>query len=285
MLAATTLYFTPFRGNQVALFDGTKWSSFPFTERSLSLSGLAANTLYDIFLYDNSGTLTLEAVAWTNDTTRATVLVKQDGIYVKTGERHPTLPGTIRTTTAGQTEDSATKLYVYNENNQVPRKLKVVETVGQWTYNTSAWRAANNNVANRVGVVIGNVGPLVSLDLMVRMQGAGSGAVQGMAYDAVNTNHADVFPNVSINSLAASHLRHYPAIGYHYYQWVENGRGQTTNHVRLCSRCLPVRYSWGGDVMSTINVTKLHAESEKGRHSYRRRVERRADRLPAHSHR
>jgi|GEM_PF-857353 len=64
VLAATTLYFTPFRGNQVALYDGSQWTLFPFTERSLNLSGLAANTLYDIFIYDNAGTLTLEAVAW-----------------------------------------------------------------------------------------------------------------------------------------------------------------------------------------------------------------------------
>lgn len=309
VMAAATLYFTPFRGNQVALFDGAQWTLFLFTESSLSLSGLVANTLYDIFLYDNAGVLTLEAVAWnapdngvvtsisnasprvvtvpshtlsagqlvtiasnsvasnnatwrvggtitstqfrllnlngTNssapgsvgsggtwqradqNTTRATPLAVQDGVFVQSGAPAHRYLGTIRMgNLAGQSEDSATKRYLYNEYNQVARKLKVVEPEGQWSYSTSAWRAANNNLANRVGIVIGNVGPLVGLDLVVRMQGSGAGGAQGMAYDAVNTNHADVFPNVSTNTLAAGHLRHYPAEGYHYYHWVENGRGQ-----------------------------------------------------------
>jgi hypothetical protein len=188
------------------------------------LSGLA-NTLYDIFLYDNSGTLALEAVAWTNDTTRATALVQQDGVYVKTGDTTRRYLGTIRTVAAGQTEDSMTKRYVYNEANKVPRELRVIESVSSWTYSSSAWRAAHANNANRVGVVMGHRETPVHLDLMVRMTGQGSGGAQGIAYDTTTANHADVFPNISTDGHVSSHIVHCPAEGYHYYQWVENARG------------------------------------------------------------
>src|SRR3972149_4572660 len=61
---AATLYYTPYISDRVTLYDGTRWSIYNFTERSLSLSGLAKFQAYDIFIYDNSGTLTLESLAW-----------------------------------------------------------------------------------------------------------------------------------------------------------------------------------------------------------------------------
>lgn len=63
--AASTLYFTPFNGNRISLYDGTSaWTLNSFSETSLSLSGLIKGTLYDILGYLSGGTFTLEAVAW-----------------------------------------------------------------------------------------------------------------------------------------------------------------------------------------------------------------------------
>lgn len=61
--AATTVYWTPYCGSKVALYDGTRWKLYAFTERSLSIPS-AVFRLYDVYLYDSSGTLTLEATAW-----------------------------------------------------------------------------------------------------------------------------------------------------------------------------------------------------------------------------
>lgn len=229
--AATIVYFTPFQGNQIALFNGSTWSVFSFSERSLSLSGLVASRNHDIFLYDNAGTLTLEAVAWTNDTTRSTALVLQDGIYVKSGATTRRYLGTIRTTTtAGQAEDSVKKRLVYNEGKPVARKLVVKETTYSWTYATNAWRSANNNTANRVEVVIGNVGSIVDLNLACRMDGAGAGSNQSIGYDTTTSAIGDLFMTCSNNGNISAHLVHNPAIGYHYYQWVENGRGSSSTY-------------------------------------------------------
>ncbi|MGA1114793.1 MAG: hypothetical protein ACO3TI_07600, partial [Aquiluna sp.] len=101
--AKTVLYYTPYSGDYVALYDtvNTRWDLFQFTERSLSLSGLAANTNYDIFIYNNSGTLTLQAVAWATSgagtSTRASAITQLEGVWVKDSDKRRYL-GTIRTT-------------------------------------------------------------------------------------------------------------------------------------------------------------------------------------------
>ncbi len=63
--AATTLYFTPYNGSRISLYDGSSaWTLNSFSETSLSLSGLIKGVMYDIFGYLSGGTFTLEAVAW-----------------------------------------------------------------------------------------------------------------------------------------------------------------------------------------------------------------------------
>src|SRR3972149_4877028 len=77
--AATSIYFTPYIGDRIAIYDGTRWRLYLFAELTLALGTLTAALPYDVFIYDNAGTLTLEALAWTNGTTRATALVRQKG--------------------------------------------------------------------------------------------------------------------------------------------------------------------------------------------------------------
>lgn len=60
----STLYFTPYQGNRIALFDGTRWHMHTFSEISAAVPSTVWQ-LYDVFVYDNAGTLTIEFVAWT----------------------------------------------------------------------------------------------------------------------------------------------------------------------------------------------------------------------------
>lgn len=64
--AQSTLYFTPYKGNTIALWDGLAWTATTFTETSIVLSGLVAHTNYDVFGYLNSGVLALEIEPWKN---------------------------------------------------------------------------------------------------------------------------------------------------------------------------------------------------------------------------
>ena len=65
--AQSTLYFAPYNGNRVALYDGTRWKLYTFTECSVAVPSEKFRG-FDVFLYDNSGTLTLQTVNWDQTT-------------------------------------------------------------------------------------------------------------------------------------------------------------------------------------------------------------------------
>lgn len=61
---ASTAYFAPYNGNQIALFDGTRWKTLTFTQLTIPIGSLDRHRLYDVFLYDNGGTLNYELSGW-----------------------------------------------------------------------------------------------------------------------------------------------------------------------------------------------------------------------------
>jgi len=150
--AATTIYFTPYKGNHIALYneDFEDWRLHNFTELSYSLAGIAADTNFDVFVYNNAGTLSLEIVAWSDATTRATALAVQDGVYVKSGAFAHRFLGAFRTTsTIGQCEDSQEKRFVSNFYNTVT-KLLYASASAEHTYNSTTRRPWNNDSNNSV---------------------------------------------------------------------------------------------------------------------------------------
>lgn len=154
--AATTLYFTPYLGSRIALYDGSAaWVGLNFSEVSIAIPSTTV-TMYDVFAYSNAGTLTLELTAWTNDTTRATALTTQNGVLVKSGATTRRYLGSIRTTgVSGQTEDSLAKRFVWNMYNRRQRAMSVTPSVDTYTYTTLTWRQMNNDAANQLDFVRG----------------------------------------------------------------------------------------------------------------------------------
>lgn len=156
--AQSTLYFTPWGGNKIALYDGTRWGLFAFTEISLALSGLTSDKNYDVFVYNNAGTLTLElSAAWTNDTTPADALTTQDGVTVKSGATTRRWLGTIRTTGTTTIEDSEAKRFLWNAYNQVEKKFGKAEAAESHAYNTGTLRNFNNTTDTQSAFVCGEV--------------------------------------------------------------------------------------------------------------------------------
>ena len=227
--AKTVVYFTPHNGNTIGLYDGSEWDLFSFSELSLSLSGYTANTNYDIFIYNNNGTLTLESAAWTNNTTRATNIVLQDGIYVKSGTVTRRYLGTIRTTgTTGQCEDSVTKRFVWNYYNRSNRLLNN-EITTDWTYATNTWRPLNNTI-NAVEIVYGlssDIDPVIFLTIGALYTIASATTT---AYAIGVAKNGDNSPLLSTRVLSTStgHVQltisgyFENSIGYHYYYPIEN---------------------------------------------------------------
>ena len=228
--AATSVYYTPYAGNRISLYNGSVWQTLTFSELTLAVPA-TTTTLYDVFAYNNSGTVALEALAWTNDTTRATALVLQDGVLVKTGATTRRYLGSFRTTgVSGQTEDSQAKRYLWNYYHRVSRQLRVVDTTDTWTYNTNTFRQANNAAANQLDVVIGVAEVMLNVQVnAIVADGSGVASTQYVAIGEDSTTTAasneilipisDV--STSLFRAPAAFLRKQPAAGRHTYVWLE----------------------------------------------------------------
>lgn len=232
---AGTLYFTPFHGNRVALFDGSAWALYTFTELSLVLT-LTSGKPYDVFLYNNSGTLTLETLVWTNDTTRATALALQHGVYVKSGATTRRYLGTLYASGANTTEDSAAKMYLWNYYNRMPRHGRVADATASWAYTTATWRQANAAAANQVDLVVG----VSDSPVWVTVWAAALNATQVYLNVAVAEDSATV-PTITAGGLTGglaggfivpitAVLVKVPAVGRHYYAWLEASQAAGTTN-------------------------------------------------------
>ena len=226
--AKTAVYFTPHIGTNVSLYDGNEWNMFTFGELTLSISGYTADTNFDIFIYDNSGTLTLESTAWTDDTTRATALTTQDGVYVKSGATTRRYLGTIRTTgTTGQCEDTEDRRFVWNYYNQTRRKMesKLGSGTSSHTYTTTAWRAYYNSTTvgtSRNEFVIG-LDQFTRTDMMASFR---YGYIS-FAYDSATVPLVgDISSTDGNTAVLNSHVYFGSKIladGYHYVQALQYG--------------------------------------------------------------
>ncbi len=237
--AATTVYFTPYNGSRIALHDGSStWTTIVFAETSIAVPG-TTSTMYDLFGYSNSGTLALEALAWTNDTTRATALTLQNGVWVKTGATTRRYLGSFRTTTvSGQTEDSAANRLVWSIVD-VARIVACQISTASWNYTTNTLRAVNASTtagSTRFNFIRGlNEKPLsvtaesvftinsgfatavvktaIGLDIIIINAGYLQGFVSAYGSDTASPG------NVGSN-LIAKYLA-YPTVGYHFMQQLE----------------------------------------------------------------
>lgn len=232
--AATTLYFTPYKGNRIALYDGTAWELMSFGELSLSVPA-TTNTLYDVWAYNNSGSVALETTAWTDATTRATALALQHGVYVKSGTPTRRYLGTFSTAgVSGQTEDSRAKRFVWNYYNRVVRMLHVTDSATSWGYSTNTWRQANNNAANQIDFVRGVAEDALSVCLTVATNNSSATARQasaGIGEDSITTTSARYTMGVVTNVSYVMQNAYYdgnPSAGRHYLSWLECGAGVDT---------------------------------------------------------
>jgi hypothetical protein len=235
--AATTIYFTPSgRGSRIALYDGSAWAVYSFTELSISLGSDAANLPYDVFAYVSGGSVAIERLVWTSATARATALVLQNGVLVKSGAATRRYLGTYYTSAIGQTEDSATKRFVWNYYNRVERPLRKLEGTGTWTYTTAAWRQVNGSAANQVAAVIGVADVVVALQALALASNTNTGIIVATAIgmDSTSPHSSSVVGGaetavVNIPLGISAQLHVYPAVGYHYFPWCEYGGSAGTS--------------------------------------------------------
>ncbi len=185
---ATTLYCTPYKGNRIALYDGSAWNVRTSAQFSLALGTLTSGKPYDVFCYDNAGVPTLEFTVWTDDTTRATALAYQDGILVKSGTATRRYLGTFYTTSTTTTEDSVANRYLWNYYNRIARAMRRLESTASWTYTTATWRQARASTSNQLNFVTGASEDCITARVCVSAgNGGGANVDMGVAVGVDST--------------------------------------------------------------------------------------------------
>jgi hypothetical protein len=250
--AKTDLYYTPHIGNHLSIYDGTRWVLHTFSELTLSLANYTASKPYDIWVYSNSGTPTLDSTVWTSDTVRATALAFQDGLYVKSGDATRRYLGTIRiTSTTGQCEDSFNNRFVWNYYNRVNRVGMCGNSTASWTYGSAGGRECNGGTGSlRFTFVVGVSEITMEMETSLYMTAASgvagyggiTGSSQGQYYGLVGNG------NIAYYGLYGPMCAHYPAVGVQYlYSWESYNTGTFTNYGSstatypgLCGSCFEI---------------------------------------------
>lgn len=89
--SSTTLYYPPFESDQVPIFDGTNWGSYPFTSDPLDTVGLSmvggskwtAGSKRDVFITLSAGSAVLgTGPAWPADSVSSRGLARRNGLWV-----------------------------------------------------------------------------------------------------------------------------------------------------------------------------------------------------------
>lgn len=257
--AKTTIYYTPYVGATIPIYDGSKWSHFLFSElsnvttnSSTGNAGPAATTTnsnYDLFVWSNSGTLTLtRGPAWTSDTARGTganttQLTMTNGIYTNTvaisngpGAGVGTYVGTVRTDGSSQVNWNPTpaaaagggnaRVDVFNAYNRVRASLLSQDSTSSWSYTTSTWRSMNNSTSNRLNYVDGLGEVEVDTYVCVLWVGATANGI------AVNRDSTSATPTVTSEmwNVSAAQTQQLttsfnPSLGFHYLQAMEFNTG------------------------------------------------------------
>lgn len=184
--AATALYYTSHVGDLVPVYNGSTMIPRQFTELTLTLvSSHLADTIYDVFVFSNSGVLTLvTGPAWsasgagssTRGTGAATTqLARIQGLLTNAVQITGRNGSTTYTIAASQATYLGTilidgsagqltchKLFgqtrrwaVWNYYNRVTIELKGGDATASWGYGTATTRASRADNNNRVNVLIG----------------------------------------------------------------------------------------------------------------------------------
>lgn len=182
-----TIFYSPFVGNTLPIWNGSTFKSVVFSEltATLTTAGSPSNTIQDECVFSNNGVPTLvTGPSWTTVTIGAgnrgtgagsAQISRLQGIWVNAvsiigynGLSSYTIPANQCTyvgsvsvdATAGQTSayvsfGQSRKWGVWNAYNRQPIQMQAGDGTSNWSYATNTTRAANGNAANSAVVFMG----------------------------------------------------------------------------------------------------------------------------------
>ena len=259
--AKTTIYYTPYVGNQIPIYDGSTMVMTTFAEISVattdttkSPAAIGASKVNDWFVWSDAGTIRIgHGTDWTNDTTRAVGLGFVNGIYTN-GASITNGPAQFRGTYVGTTRSNASSqldwiiggsgldgspytLNVWNTYNRRPIAPMILDSRASHAYTTAAWQGWNNTTGMRVTFVVGLSEDSVSAEFTM-VATSTSNAVPLACGIGLNTTTAasgatgyTFFTSVNTNLVASTALYGgIPAIGLNYLSGNEYGGTGATQY-------------------------------------------------------
>jgi hypothetical protein len=233
--SASALYLTPFTSNALCVHNGDHWLVKQTNMVTKSLSALSASNLnYDVFAYYDTtlDVIDLDFSPWSGATTREIALTTLDGVLVKGNDTTRRYVGTVRTVAAGVVADAASRRFVWNYYNRVPRFLQQPsEGTDSWTYAATSYRAANGQTANSFEFVIGDTELVnATVQTLASAGTSGWGCSVGIGVDSTTVNSANIYGTITNASLYQPCIAQYsgtPSAGYHRFTWLEISGGIT----------------------------------------------------------
>ena len=210
---ASLVYYTPYVGNQISLFDGTNMVATTFaelgcatTDTTKNPAALGVGKVNDWFVWNDAGTIRLcHGPDWTNDTTRSagTALVRVKGLWLNNASitnacaaQRGTYVGTTITGYAGAANPNwilggaggggfSAYLGVWNAYNRVQVTARSTDTTDHTVSTAAIWtNAATPNTF--IWFVSGLAEDAFRAEYQTLMYGHVAYACLGVAYDATS---------------------------------------------------------------------------------------------------
>lgn len=266
--AATNVYYTPCVGNLIPIWNGTSFVVTSFTELTLALNANhLANTIYDLYVINDSGTVRLvTGPAWNTSTAGAGaigsgagtaererlngLLVNKNSATMRYGAttltvdaRKATMVGSIfldgsnGQVTCHRAVGQSRKWGIWNLYSQKPVKLLVRDSTASWTYGTATIRQSNAAAGNKATVFQGlQDGPIRALFVQrlnpsnTTSQETGIGLDSTTAYAAGSKNTHVALGGISVDfDVTADHTLPSGVLGVSNLNCLEKGGGAGTN--------------------------------------------------------
>ncbi len=264
VVAGGTIYYTPYVGGRVPLFNGTSFMPSPFAEISAAADTTlqAAGSVYDLFVFSNAGTVMLGfGPAWTSPTARGTgagttqlqqvqglwtnqnviALTRGSTTYSGIPANQATYVGTVAIKTAGQLDmqfrptpaanGNNTWLGVWNAYNRVTVRSMSADSTASWTYNSATIRASHGSNANRINWVDGLQQSRIAAQFNQQTSTQNNSAAGYVGWDSTTaaSGEAAIVTNNNASSLVAnSYARDTNVLlGLHYVQALESAPSGT----------------------------------------------------------
>lgn len=230
--ALSTIFLSPYKGNIIALFNGTIWELLESAEVSIAVTGRTTDLPFDIFAFNSGGVVALELLNWATATTRATGLTRQNGVWCQTGNLTRRYVGSCRPRSAttyswsrlGAIVNSA-RFDLWNVDNRVMVDFRFHGS-GTHNYTLATWRQTAGVTDRQVDIMVGISEDGIEVTVIFGSTNTVASVLRYVGVGIDSTTAPSGFRSVSpgpigIESIAVCRLTSLPGIGRHFFASLE----------------------------------------------------------------